>query len=230
MGEPLRARTAVIVFGLVGGLMAAYLVWLIVFAPQSLQLGWFNGWVGSAFRLVAAVICVIGGLRRRPGSYVPLVFGLALIFTTIGNVILTVDSLHGPPPPPPTPADFFGLGTLVLFYIGIALMARRGSRAPEPPRLARRRYRRTGCRRGVRSLPPCASAARSGTFDGGCRLLARVSDWLCRPRVHRGRCCHRRRQAVPSTVDRARRQHSHCLPWAPHWGQLRWATHRPYNF
>ena len=117
-------RTRVLVFGVMGGLVAAYLVWLVVRAPQSLQSGWLNGWVGTAFRLAAAVICLLGGLRRRPGSYVPLAFGWALIFTTIGNIILTVDSLHGPPPPPPTPADFFGLGTIVLCFVGIGLMAR----------------------------------------------------------------------------------------------------------
>ena len=82
-------------FGIMGGLTAAYLVWLVVRAPQSLQLGVINGWVGTAFRLAAGVVCLIGGLRRRPGSYVPLVFGLALIFTAIGNTILTVYSLHG---------------------------------------------------------------------------------------------------------------------------------------
>ena len=112
-----------IVFGIMGGLMAAYLVWLVVRAPQSLQLGVINGWVGTAFRLAAGVVCLIGGLRRRPGSYVPLVFGLALIFTAIGNTILTVYSFHGPPPPPPTAADFFGLGFVVLCFAGIGLMA-----------------------------------------------------------------------------------------------------------
>jgi len=114
----------VIVFGVMGGLVTAYLVWLIVRAPQSLHLGSVNGWVGTAFRLAAAVICLIGGLRRRPGSYVPLVFGLALLFTAIGNTVLTVLSLHGPPPPPPTAADFFGLGFVVLCFAGIGLMAR----------------------------------------------------------------------------------------------------------
>ena len=50
-------------------------------------------------------------------------FGLALIFTAIGNTILTVYSFHGPPPPPPTAADFFGLGFVVLCFAGIGLMA-----------------------------------------------------------------------------------------------------------
>ena len=87
-----------IVFGVMGGLVAAYLVWLVARAPQSLQSGW-------------------------RGSYIPLVFGLALILTAIGNTILTVYSLHGPPPPP-TAADFFGLGFIVLCFAGIGLMAR----------------------------------------------------------------------------------------------------------
>jgi len=111
-------------FGVLGGLLAAYLVWLIVRGTQALQLGVTNGWVGTAFRLAAGAVCLIFGLRQRRGSYVPLVFGVALIFTAIGNTILTLDSLHGPPPPPPTPADFFGLGFIALCFAGIGLMAR----------------------------------------------------------------------------------------------------------
>jgi len=98
------------VFGVMGGLPAVYLAWLVVRGPQALQLEVTNRWVGTAFRLAASVVCPIFGLRRRRGSYVPLVFGVALIFTAIGNTILTLDSLHGPPPPPPAPADFFGRG------------------------------------------------------------------------------------------------------------------------
>ena len=65
--------------------MGAYLVWLVLHGPQPPQSGWINGWALDAFYLVAAVVCVTGGLRRRPGSYIPLVFGLALIFTMLGN-------------------------------------------------------------------------------------------------------------------------------------------------
>ena len=110
-------------FGVLGGLLAAYLMWLFVRGPRALQLGVTNGWVGTAFRLAAGVVCLIFGLRQRRGSYVPLVFGVALIFTAIGNTILTLDSLHGPPPPPPSPADIFGLGFLALCFTGIGLMA-----------------------------------------------------------------------------------------------------------
>ncbi len=128
-GSPLlldrvRARTGLIVFGVMGGLVAAYLVWLVVHGPQPPQSGWINGWALDAFYLVAAVVCVTGGLRRRPGSYIPLVFGLALIFTMLGNTVLTVYALHGIPPPPPTVADVFGLGFIVLCFVGIGLMAR----------------------------------------------------------------------------------------------------------
>ena len=112
------------VFGVMGGLVAAYVLWLVVRGPPLPQSGWVNGWGEDVFFLTAGVVCVIGGLRWRPGSFVPLVFGLALIFTAIGNTILTVDALHGIPPPPPTPADFFGLGFIVLCFVGIGLMAR----------------------------------------------------------------------------------------------------------
>jgi signal transduction histidine kinase len=122
--ERLRARTGVIVFGVMGGLVAAYVLWLVVRGPLPQQAGWINGWALDVFFLVAAVVCVIGGRRQRPGSYVPLVFGLALIGWMISNTVLTVYALHGPPPPPPTLADPFGLGFIVLCFAGIGLMAR----------------------------------------------------------------------------------------------------------
>ena len=119
-----RVQTGLIVFTAMGGLVAAYLVWLIVHGPQPPQSGWINGWALDVFYLVAAVVCVTGGLLRRPGSYIPLVFGLALLFTMLGNTVLTVYALHGIPPPPPTVADVFGLGFIVLCFAGIGLMAR----------------------------------------------------------------------------------------------------------
>jgi len=123
------------VFGVMGGLVAVYLAWLVVRGPQALQLGVTNGWVGTAFRLAAGVVCLFFGLRQRRGSCVPLVLGVALIFTAIGNTILTLDSLHGPPPPPPTPADFFGLGFTTLCFAGIGLMAREDRQRLSPSEL-----------------------------------------------------------------------------------------------
>ena len=114
-----------VLFGIMGGLVAAYVLWLVVRgSPPPPQSGWINGWAEDAFYLAAGVVCVIGGLRRRPGAYVPLVFGAALICTMIGNTILTVYALHGIPPPPPTLADLFGLGFIALCFAGIGLMAR----------------------------------------------------------------------------------------------------------
>ena len=124
-----------IVFGAIAGLQAAYLVWLVVRGNQALQLGVTNGWVGTAFRLAAGVACLTFGLPPRRRSYTPLVFGVALIFTAIGNTILTLDSLHGPPPPPPTPADFFGLGFIVLCFAGVGLMAQEDRQRMSPREL-----------------------------------------------------------------------------------------------
>jgi signal transduction histidine kinase len=114
----------VIVFGVMGGLVAAYVLWLVVRGPLPQQSGWINGWALDAFFLAAGVVCVVGGRRRRPRSYVPLVFGLALICWMLSNTVLTVYALRGPPPPPPTLADPFGLGFIALCFAGIGLMAR----------------------------------------------------------------------------------------------------------
>ena len=121
--ERLRARTAVIVFGVMGGLVAAYVLWLVVGGPAPLQSGWINGWALDVFFLATAVVCVIGGLRRRPGSPVPIVFGSALLCWMLSSTVLTVYALRGPPPPPPTLADLFGLGFIAACFTGIGLMA-----------------------------------------------------------------------------------------------------------
>jgi hypothetical protein len=123
------------VFGVMGGLLAVCLAWLVVGGPQALQFGVTNRWVGTAFRLAASVVCLIYGLRRRRGSYAPLVLGVALIFTATGNTILTIDLLHGPPPPPPPPADYFGVGFIALCVAGIGLMAREDRRRLSPREL-----------------------------------------------------------------------------------------------
>src|SRR6516164_4506092 len=107
-----------------GSLVAAYLVWLLVRGPQIPNSGWINGWVLDAFFLATGVVCLLGGLRRRPGSRVPLVFALALTCWALSSTVLTIYGLHGPPPPPPTFADLFGLGFIGLCFAGIGLLAR----------------------------------------------------------------------------------------------------------
>ena len=159
-------------FGVLGGLLVAYLVWLLVRGPQALQLGVTNGWVGTAFRLAAGVVCLIFGLRQRRGSYIPLVFGVALIFTAIGNTILTLDSLHGPPPPPPTPADFFGLGFIVLCFAGIGLMAHEDRQRLSPRELLDGWHRGARRRRGRCRFRACARRPHSGRVVGGCGISA----------------------------------------------------------
>jgi signal transduction histidine kinase len=120
----LRVTTAVIVFGIMGGLVVAYLLWMVVGGPVPMHAGWTNGWLLDAFFLAASVVCVVGGMRRRPGSYVPVVFGSALLCWMLSSTILTVYALHGRPPPPPTIADIFGLGFIAACFTGIGLMAR----------------------------------------------------------------------------------------------------------
>jgi signal transduction histidine kinase len=120
----LRAPAAVIVFWVMGGLVAAYVLWLVAAGPRPLQSGWINGWALDAFFLVTSVVCVTGGRRRRPGSPVPLAFGFALLCWMLSSTVLTVYALHGPPPPPPTVADIFGLGFIAACFAGIGLLAR----------------------------------------------------------------------------------------------------------
>ncbi len=112
-----------IVLGLMGALVVAYVLWMIAAGPEPLHSGWINGWLLDAFFLATSAACVLGGRRRRPGSYVPVVFGFALLCWMLSSTVLTLYALHGIPPPP-TAADLFGLGFIAACFAGTGLMAR----------------------------------------------------------------------------------------------------------
>ena len=221
MLEQSRARGGAIVFGVMGGLLAVYLAWLVVRGPQALQLGVTNGWVGTAFRLAAGVVCLFFGLRRRRGSYAPLVFGVALIFTAIGNTILTLDSLRGPPPPPPTPADFFGLGFITLCFAGIGLMAREDRQRLSPSELLDGGIAALGAGAGCAAFVLDASPAcreiglwvQHRSFRLRSALSSLCSSWsVPRPSL----------PDAPEWRGSTWRWRSCCSLWVPGW-ELRWA-------
>jgi len=103
----LRHRQRVwVVYGVIGVLLLAYVISLIVRTPAE-QWTWLDGWSLTGLELVASLMCIYRGLDHRPGRAVPLLLGFAILSWTIGDFVLTAESLNGANPPTPSFADVF---------------------------------------------------------------------------------------------------------------------------
>jgi len=128
-----RAATVVwAVFACLGLLLAAYLVFLI--ERRSWQFSaLFDGWFVVAFELVATLLCVARAVGRRRHWRVALIMGGACLSWTIGDLVLTLESLGGATPSTPSLADVFYLGFFPLALIAILLYTREEIRRGEQP-------------------------------------------------------------------------------------------------
>ena len=122
-GRRRRLSGVALVYGLMGALVVGYLVLLIV-RPVGQESTAIDGWGVDLFELMASVLCVVGGRRKRPGSAVPILLGLGLGCWSLGDVVLTVSSLGGATPPSPSAADAFYLLFFPLSYAGVVLLVR----------------------------------------------------------------------------------------------------------
>jgi diguanylate cyclase (GGDEF)-like protein len=73
----------------------------------------------------AALLCVARGILSKSGRAVPIVLGLALLAWTIGDVLLTSESLGGAEVSVPSAADALYLSFYPLAYVATALLLRR---------------------------------------------------------------------------------------------------------
>ncbi len=81
-------------YAVLGALLLAYLISLLVRnADQSWP--WLDGWALTSMELVAVGMCLYRGFERRPGRAIPLILGFALLSWTIGDFVLTGESLGG---------------------------------------------------------------------------------------------------------------------------------------
>jgi PAS domain S-box-containing protein len=107
------------IFALLGVVLLAYLAFLILrsswrFSP------WLDGWLVVGFEAAACGLCVFSVRRRRRHRRVAVAMGAACFAWTIGDLILTIESLGGGSPPTPSLADavyicFYPLALLAMF-------------------------------------------------------------------------------------------------------------------
>jgi diguanylate cyclase (GGDEF)-like protein len=85
---------------------------------------WLDGWTIVALELIASGLCVARGVYFKRGRAVAFVLGAAITCWSIGDVVLTAQSLGGATAPSPGPADFFYLCFYPLAYVAVVLLLR----------------------------------------------------------------------------------------------------------
>jgi diguanylate cyclase (GGDEF)-like protein len=110
-----RVRLAYVV---VGALLFAYII--SVFArSENQEWTWLDGWLLATLELVASALCLYRGRIKRPGRSVPLLLGLSLVCWTLGDYVLTFESLGGKTPPTPSGADLLYLLFYPVAYVAV---------------------------------------------------------------------------------------------------------------
>jgi diguanylate cyclase (GGDEF)-like protein len=111
-----------IAFAAMGGLLAIYLV-LLVLRTSAADSTWC-GWLVDGFEAAASALCIACGLTRRPGRWIALTLGLGSMAWALGDFAITIESLHGAEPAVPSAADAFYIFFFPLTYVAIVLAMR----------------------------------------------------------------------------------------------------------
>ena len=111
-------------FAVLGFFLVAYLISLLVRSPAD-QWTWLNGWTVCGIEVVASLMCIVRGLNKHPGRAAPLALGFALLSWSVGDVLLTFESLGGKTPPTPSWADLFYIGFYPLAYVATVQLLRK---------------------------------------------------------------------------------------------------------
>jgi len=110
---------------LLGVLLVAYFISLLVRRSDQHWL-WLDGWSVAGFEFVVSLICIYKGLARRPGRVIPLLLGFSLLSWSLGDIVLTTESIGGATPPTPSGADAFYLLFYPLAYVATVIILQRG--------------------------------------------------------------------------------------------------------
>ncbi len=113
-------------YALLVALLLAYAISLVVRRSDQ-QWTWLDGWMVCAFELAASVLCISRGLRNRSSRPVALSLGSALLMWSIGDVLLTAESIGRSTAPSVSVADVFYLLFYPLAYVACVLLFQRGT-------------------------------------------------------------------------------------------------------
>ena len=118
---------------------------------------WLDGWTVVGIELVASALCVARGVFFPRGRAVAFVLGAALTSWTIGDLVLTTQTLGGATAPSPGLADVFYIAFYPLAYVAVVLLLRQTVGTMSRPNwldgvlrtCETLRIRQTTCREGI---------------------------------------------------------------------------------
>jgi PAS domain S-box-containing protein len=113
-------------FAVLGVLLCAYLVFLLTRTDWTFS-PWLDGWLVIAFEAAASGLCLSRAIGKRRHWQVALIMGCACLSWTLGDVVLTIETLglHGAQSVPvPSLADLFYLGFFPTALVAILLYTR----------------------------------------------------------------------------------------------------------
>lgn len=119
----MRRRSIWPVYWVLGVLLMGYFV-LLIARPSGSQSTVIDGWGVDLFEMCASALCILSGMRRRSGRMVPIVLGIGLMCWSLGDTVLTIESLGGVTPPSPSLADLFYLPFFPIAYIALVVFVR----------------------------------------------------------------------------------------------------------
>src|ERR1700751_3073951 len=100
---PGAGRNTLILFGSLGALLFAYLIYLVSAKGGGSLL--VNGWLISAMQIFVSGLCIARGVGSAGIRVVPLGLGCPTLSWAPGDVCLTAESVGGATPPTPSVAD-----------------------------------------------------------------------------------------------------------------------------
>jgi diguanylate cyclase (GGDEF)-like protein len=110
-------------YGLLAVVLLAYFAFLLD-DPGRGYVTWLDGWAVDAIELSAGVLCLARAASRAHGRAVPLILGIALVSWSVGDTVLTIESLGGATPSTPSLADAFYVAFFPLAYVAVVLFMR----------------------------------------------------------------------------------------------------------
>jgi diguanylate cyclase len=112
-------------YGLLGIFLLAFVASRLL-RPSDSYWTWLDGWSVDGIELGGSLLCLAGAMARRRGRAAGLALGAALLSWSLGDVVMSIESLGGATPATPSWADALYLLFYPFAYIGVILFLRRG--------------------------------------------------------------------------------------------------------
>src|SRR5947209_7506338 len=114
-------------FGLLGLILAAYAVSIVV-RPNGASSTAVDGWGVAAFEILMSCLVLLRAMTDRRDRAIGWWLGLGMAAWAIGDLVMTIETLHGATPPTLSVANLLWYGFFPLSYVGVMVLMRRDVR------------------------------------------------------------------------------------------------------